>query len=201
MVIQAVETCLTGIHSDSINAKIDSLPNCGELRTFTAAAKDCVGNDITNYLWNFFENDSLKASGTGNTFTKIVVPNIDYRVQFIAIDACNNQAVERQDFTFLDCAKPTLFTRTGIALELTEKAIEIWATDFDNGSHDNCTDQAILLDNFRIWHEKLGFDYPEDIASVKTLPKLLTFTCEELTTQEVFIYAFDEADNLSLIHI
>jgi len=80
-------------------------------------------------------------------------------------------------------------------LELTEKAIEIWANDFDNGSHDNCTDQATLLDNFRIWHEKLGFDYPEDIANIKTLPKLLTFTCEELTTQEVFIYAFDEADN------
>lgn len=199
LVIQEVETCLTGIHIDSISTKIDSLPVCAELRTFSATAKDCVGNDITRYLWNFYENDHLVATGTGSTFTKAVLPDVDYTVQFIAIDACNNQAEERKIFTFQDCAKPTLFTRTGIALELTKKEVTIWATDFDNGSHDNCTDKLILLENFRIWHEQLGFDYPEDIATIKRLPDKLTFTCEELATQEVFIYAFDAADNFDYL--
>lgn len=199
LAIQDVATCLSGIHTDSINTKVDSLGSCAENRTFTAAAKDCVGNEITRFQWNFYEEEILMDSGTGNNFTKATLSNIDYTVQFIAIDACNNQAEERKDFTFLDCAKPILFTRTGIALELTEKAIEIWATDFDNGSSDNCTDRLTLLDNFRIWHPKLGFDYPEDIASIKALPKNLTFTCAELATQEVFIYTFDRADNFAYI--
>ena len=199
LTIQDVATCLDGTHIDSLNLKVDSLENCAENRTFTATAKDCLGKSITQFQWNFYEAEVLTDSGTGNNFTKAVLPNIDYSVQFIAIDACNNQAEERKDFTFLDCAKPTLFTRTGIALELTKKSIEIWAKDFDNGSSDNCTDQLTLLDNFRIWHPKLGFDYPEDILSIKALPTNLTFTCDELATQEVFIYTFDEADNFDYV--
>ncbi len=199
LVIEDVATCLEGTHIDSLNIKTDSINNCAENRTFSANGQDCLGNDITQFQWNFYEDEQLTARGTGNTFTKAVEPNIDYSVQFIAIDACNNQAVERKDFAFTDCAKPTLFTRTGITLGLTKKSIEIWANDFDKGSSDNCTDKATLLDNFRIWHPKLGFEYPEDIASIKALPKNLTFTCDELTTQEVFIYTFDGADNFDYV--
>jgi len=52
-----------------------------------------------------------------------------------------------------------------------------------------------LLDNFRIWHLNLKIDPPTDIAGVKALPTNLTLTCNELASQEVFIYVFDEAGN------
>lgn len=199
LAIQGVETCLTGVHTDSIFLKVDSLENCAENRTFSAIGTNCIGNSISNFQWNFYENDRRVDSGTGATFTKGVVPNIDYTVQFIAIDACNNQAEERRDFTFLDCSKPTLFTRTRLAVELKEKEHTINATDFDVGSYDNCTDKPTLLRNFRIWHDQLGFDYPDDLATIKRLPTSITFTCAELATQEVFIYTFDAADNFDFV--
>ena len=200
LAIQNVDNCLTGIHLDTIFPKVEGVVNCAEHRTFSAAAKDCVGNDIIRFQWNFYEGEVLVDSGTGSTFTKAVLPNIEYSVQFIATDACNNQAEERQDFSFLDCAKPTLFTKARLFLELTKKEAEIWAADFDKGSHDNCTDRSTLLDNFRIWHYKLGIDPPTEIEDIKALPTNLTFTCTELSTQEVFIYAFDEADNFDYVY-
>ena len=193
LAIGAVESCLSGNAIDSISGK-EGL-NCAELRRFTASATDCLGEEVTKYEWLFYENDTLTDSGVGNSFTKAVLPTIDYSVQFIAMDNCNNQAEERKDFVFNDCVKPTLFTRTGITLELKERAIEIRAKDFDKGSFDNCTDNATLLDNFRIWHLKLNIDPPTDIAGIRALPSNLTLTCAELASQEVFIYTFDEAEN------
>ncbi len=199
LTIQNIETCLAGIPIDSIFLKVDSLEHCAENRTFRAVATDCIGNSIARFQWEFYENERLIDNGIGAAFTKAVLPNIDYTVQFTAIDACNNETVERRDFTFLDCVQPILFIRTRLALELKEKEHIIKAADFDIGSYDNCTDKTTLLNNFRIWHDKLGFDYPEDLATIKTLPASITFTCAELATQEVFIYTFDAADNFDFV--
>ena len=144
LIVDSVDTCLSGNAIDTLSGK-DGL-NCAELRTFTASATDCLGDAVTNYEWLFFENDTVVERGTGNSFTRAVLPMIEYSVQFIAIDNCNNQAEEKRDFVFTDCVKPTLFTRTGITLELKNKEIEIWANDFDKGSFDNCTDNNTLLD-------------------------------------------------------
>jgi len=192
-----VDTCLRGARLDTALPKQDSL-ECAELRTFTASATDCIGNDVNRFQWNFYKNDVLEDSGTGSSFVKAVLPAVDYSVQFTAFDACNNQATERQDFVFQDCIKPTIFARTGITIELTVGEAEIWASDFDKGSYDNCTDQATLLSNFRIWHAKLG-DAPTTIEEIKNLPTNLTFTCAQLASQEVFIYTFDAADNIDRI--
>lgn len=201
LTIQDVDVCLMNVPTDATYLKVDTLENCAENRDFSATATDCVGNLVTKFQWSFYENELRVDTGVGATFTKAVFPNIDYTVQFIAIDTCNNQTEERRNFTFLDCVNPTLFTRTRLAVELKEKEHKINATDFDIGSYDNCTDKATLLDNFRIWHDKLGFDYPEDLATIKTLPTSITFTCAELATQEVFIYAFDAADNFDFVSV
>lgn len=189
-----IDTCLSGVHSDTlINSGKDDL-YCAELRIFSASATDCIGNSVEQYNWNFIENEVVIKSGTGNSFAQPVLPNIKYTVQFLATDACNNITVDQKDFTFEDCARPTLFIRRGITLELKERTIKIKATDFDVGSSDNCTEQGILLNNFRIWHESLGAA-PNEITKIKELPTELTFSCAQLATQEVYIYAFDEVDN------
>jgi len=191
-----VETCLSG--HDITTSGGSGSGDCAEERTFTANATDCLGDSISNFQWLFYENDTLMDSGIGSSFTKAVLPAIDYSVQFIATDNCNNQAEERRDFSFLDCVKPTLFTRTGIAIELQQQEAFIRATDFDNGSFDNCTDKETLLRNFRIWHVRLGGNIPTDIATIRELPTALTLTCSELASQEVFLYVFDEAGNFDL---
>ncbi len=186
-----VEACLMGHDA----AASGSSGLCSEERTFTASATDCLGDSISNIQWLFYENDTLSDRGTGRTFTKAVLPTIDYSVQFIATDNCNNQAEERRDFAFTDCIKPTLFTRTGITLELKTREAFISALDFDKGSFDNCTDHTDLLNNFRIWHPRLGISPPTDIAGIRALPQDITLTCSELASQEVFIYVFDAAGN------
>ena len=192
IVINDVEVCMEEIHTDTLESKSGN--NCRELRTFFASATDCIGNEVFDFNWNFYEIDSLIASGTGSTFSMFVLPNIDYNVQFIATDHCNNQTIATKVFNFQDCATPTLFTRTGITLELREKMAEIWAVDFDKGSYDNCTSNEILQQNFRIWHQSLGIA-PSNISDIKDLPTNFTFTCANLANQEVFIYVFDEAGN------
>lgn len=191
LVMGTVEACLSA-HDVSASGSGES---CAEERTFTASATDCLGDTVSNYQWLFYENDILTDSGTGNSFTKEVLPTIDYSVQFIATDNCNNQAEERRDFVFNDCVKPTLFTRTGITIELQERTAFIRATDFDKGSFDNCTDNETLLRNFRIWHVSLGGNIPTDIEAIRALPSDLTLTCSELASQEIFLYVFDEAGN------
>lgn len=189
-----IETCLSGIYSDTlVNTGKDTL-YCAELRTFSASAIDCIGNSIEQYNWNLFENEVVTKSGTGSSFTQPVLPNVKYTVQFLATDACNNISVDQKNFTFEDCARPTLFIRRGITLELKERTIKIKATDFDIGTSDNCTEKETLLNNFRIWHEILGAA-PTTIAKIKELPTEITFGCAQLATQEVYIYAFDEEDN------
>ncbi|MEM6321301.1 MAG: dockerin type I domain-containing protein [Bacteroidota bacterium] len=197
--IPDISSCLSNNQSDSIPNKIDSVNTCAVLRTFRASATDCTGGAVERFEWQFFENDSLKATGVGDSFMRAVTPTIDYTVQFTAIDNCNNRTTDRRDFTFVDCEKPTLFIANGITLELKNRTIEIEAKDFDRGSSDNCTDKTTLQNNFRIWNRRLAVPRPQTIASVKALPTSLTLTCDDLASQEVFIFAFDEADNFTTV--
>jgi len=65
---------------------------CDEERTFSATATNCalvpLGSD--NFTWKFYENGDLKDNGTGSSFTKVVSPKIDYKVEFWVSDGCGN---------------------------------------------------------------------------------------------------------------
>jgi hypothetical protein len=109
-----------------------------------------------------------------------------HRIEWEVEDGCGNS--ERCNYTFevKDCKAPTPYCRNGIVTVLMEGAgsIEVWASDLDIGSFDNCTDTANLI-----------FSFSEDIKETSR-----TYTCDSMQGQlkiqkTVRIYVTDECGN------
>jgi len=94
---------------------------------------------------------------------------------------------------FWDCKKPTPYVLNGIAVDLGETGtIQVWATDLNQNSFDNCTDQDFL--DFRIWADFLG-EAPTTDEEVDDLDKVITFDCDRVGTNVIYIYVIDEEGN------
>lgn len=206
-----VDTCITGVHDDQPLFAGDSL-SCGEIKTFTAFAGDCVtevGGELAHAvrLYRGTEEEVVRQQAVevynSNGFQKgneaemsVFVLAGTYTAEFIFRDNCGNTSLARQEYTFSDCRRPTPYVLNGLAIELSSQtaSVDIWANDFDQGSYDNCTIQDSL--KFRIWHISLGTNPPETAEEVlDSLPTSITFTCNYLGTQIVRIYVVDEANN------
>jgi hypothetical protein len=64
-----------------------------------------------------------------------------YNVRYIAEDMCNNQSQCNSTVRVLDKKKPTPYCEFGLVIELmntTPPMVQVWASDFDKGSFDNC---------------------------------------------------------------
>jgi len=145
------------------------------------------------YNWTIHTNGTQLATGTTDFFNYEVAPNINYTVNWKVTDNCGNIAEETTNYEFKDCQKPAPYCLHGTAVELMSSGmIQVWATDFERGSTDNCTPSDKLA--YRIWHTSLG-DAPTDLAGVQALPEVLTFDCATLGQQNVNFYAIDEAGN------
>lgn len=127
-------------------------------------------------------NVTISASGDlGNGFGPFtgVAPGT-YEVTYKAIDNCNNQTVCHTSVTVKDCKKPTPYCKNGLVIELmnTDPAmVQIWASDFDAGSFDNCPGS-------------LELSFSADVND-----KGRTYTCDELGQQPIQLWVTDAAGN------
>ncbi len=213
VIIPALEegSCIIGAH-DGLLESVGSPISCGELKTFTAFASDCVtevGGTLgyTHRLYRGTESEVLAGQALlvqqttvnepGNTaeVSAFVMPGT-YTIEFTFTDNCGNSTLARNEYTFRECTAPTPYLLNGIAIELSQPIgrADIWANDFDQGSFDNCSQQEDL--RFRIWHISLGFNPPATVQGVlDSLPTSIVFDCDFLGTQVVQIYVIDESDN------
>jgi len=194
------EPCITGIEYDAIPyGEEDVTPGaspfeCDEPKTWTATATDCSSNiSWVGKLYNA-ETGTLVQEVATNEITQIVSNKESYFAEFWAYDNCGNSGGDKGDpVKFWDCKKPTPYVLNGIAIELMETGmIQTWATDLNQNSFDNCTDQSKL--DFRIWADFLG-DAPSDLEGVQALGKVITFDCDRVGTNVVYIYVIDEEGN------
>ena len=211
VVTDDVDTCITGVHDDPAFSVGDSM-SCGEMRTFTAFAGDCVtevGGELAHAfrLYRGTEAEVIAQQAlevyNSNGFQKgneakmsVFVLVGTYTAEFTFRDNCGNTTLARQEYTFRECRRPTPYLLNGLAIELSSQtaSVDIWANDFDQGSYDNCTEQDSL--KFRIWHISLGTNPPETTQGVlDSLPTSITFNCNYLGTQIVRIYVIDASDN------
>ncbi|MBK9014610.1 MAG: proprotein convertase P-domain-containing protein [Saprospiraceae bacterium] len=102
-----------------------------------------------------------------------------YQVRYVAQDYCNNQTECLTTVTVKDCKKPTPYCKNGLVVELMVPSgmVDIWASDFDAGSFDNCPGAL-----------KLSFS-----ANVNDIGN--TYTCDDLGQQPVQIWVTDAAGN------
>jgi len=175
---------------------IEETNGCSISKKFSATATDC--NDASSesliFSWEVFENGVIKGSGFGATFNWTVQPIIEYRVKWRVADKCGNSAWVENAYIFRDCVRPTPYCLAGLNIELgSNQEVEIWANDFDLNSTDNCTPQDKL--DLRIWHTSLSEQPPASLAEVLALPTVVAFTCTQIGTQSVYVYAIDQANN------
>jgi hypothetical protein len=103
-----------------------------------------------------------------------------YEVRYNAMDKCNNQQDCNTTVTVKDCKKPTPYCKNGLVVEIMQTGmVQLWASDFDAGSFDNCTPQSQL---------KLSFT-----SNVNTTSR--TYTCDSLGQRVVRLWVTDLAGN------
>ena len=193
--------CISGVDFDAEPyGEEDNTPGsgpfeCDELKVWSATATDCSSNiSWEGKLYNVATGALVTTTKT-NEIAHVVSNKETYYAEFWAYDNCGNSAGNRgADVKFWDCKKPTPYVLNGVAVDLGETAsVQVWATDLNQNSFDNCTDQSKL--DFRIWADFLEGDAPTDGAGVSALSKVLTFDCARVGTNVVYIYVMDEEGN------
>ena len=167
---------------------------CDELKTWTATAVDCSAN--INWVGRLYRagTDELVKEVESNELSYVVSNKESYYAEFWAYDNCGNSGGAKGEvIKFWDCKKPTPYILNGTIINLMETGlVQVWATDLNLNSFDNCTDQSNL--DFRIWADFYGAE-PTTLLEVFNLGKVLDFDCSRVGTNAVRIYVIDEEGN------
>ncbi len=165
-----------------------SIGDCSFLITYEKLATDeCTAQENLVYEYRIdIDNDgSLDITGFSSVLSE-ELPSGYHKVNWYVIDECNNVEACLEYITIDDKKKPIPYCIGGISTVIMPQGgfIDVWASDLDLASEDNCTDS-----------EDLHFSFSSDIDDTS-----ITFTCDSLdgAAQKIFtlpIYVFDEAGN------
>ncbi|MCC6411887.1 MAG: HYR domain-containing protein [Saprospiraceae bacterium] len=124
-----------------------------------------------------------------------VVPELPYgthKIKWILADGCGNEKVCEYNFTIKDCKPPNVTCLNGLSTNITNMGMrEMFVADFILDAFDNCTPDNQLLLAIRRSNTGTGFPTNPD-GSPQTS---VVFTCDDLGTQPVEIWAQDVAGN------
>ena len=142
-----------------------------------ATATDCNPN-IT--ITNSFNNGGANASGFYPLGTTTVI--------FSATDGCKNTATCAVHVTVIDGKKPTPYCINGLSVTIMPStlSVSIWAKDFISKGVDNCTPESKL---------KYTIKKVNSITPLPPTDSSIEFTCDDLGTQAVEVWACDESGN------
>lgn len=154
----------------------------------TATATDDCTTTLKWYAKIDLNNDGsfesgLSKSGTSNTAVASgTYPIGTHRIVWTFEDKCGNATSCEQLFSVINCKAPTPYCLNGLAVDLMpvdtdndgtidDGMVELWASDFDNGSSHPCGYRVILS------------------FSADTTEKNHVFTCADLGNADVTIYS------------
>ncbi|MBI5916524.1 MAG: HYR domain-containing protein [Bacteroidetes bacterium] len=160
--------------------------DCSELiPDLTVSATDSCSPSV-NYSWTVDLNDDgltdpgYVTSGIGQNTTH-PYPVGTHRISYAASDGCGNTGFCNFLFAIDDCKKPTPVCNAGIIIEIMPTGmVPVNVSQLEEGSSfDNCTAANDLL-----------FSFSPDVTN-----DILIFTCDDLGTNLVQVWATDEAGN------
>ncbi|MGK0364586.1 MAG: hypothetical protein ACI85O_001643 [Saprospiraceae bacterium] len=170
-----------------INAATDADGDCDRsIELPEAEVSDCSDDISVQYV--------VSGLGTGRNYSD-VAPGT-YSVSVTATDNCGNQSNIVYEVEVRDCKAPTPYCVGGLVVELMpvdadgdgtpeSGMVELWASDFNAGSFDNCTATedlkvvASLADN-----------------GIAGATANIMFTCDNVGSNGVYLYIEDEAGNV-----
>ena len=151
-----------------------------KIDAFNDGDYDFISSDYDQVVDNnpFADDESNAKDASGN------YPLGTHRIKWFVEDMCGNLNVCEYLFTVEDCKQPTPYCRTGIITVVMPStgSIEVWASDLDIGSFDNCPGD-------------LSFSFDADGNEPAR-----TYTCDSLLgeSERLFVvrmYVTDQAGN------
>lgn len=159
-----LEGCSTEVSLSK--SAIDGESNCSSAWLEWKAEVDLWGDGTIDYTWSFAEGadegfNEDRDSDEDNIFylpktldVSISIPEqIDnscnnHRVTWTVNDGCNNFTSCSETFMVADQKPPTPYCISVSTAVMASGLVELWASDFDLGATDNCTDSEDLLFSF-----------------------------------------------------
>lgn len=179
---------IAGDFADKTVCTYDEQCQDGFIELSASATGGCPAQYLTwKYLVDYNNDGSYDF-----TSTSVVAEGINangnypigtHRIVYVVEDGCGHEVRQEQIFTIANCKKPTPYCLNGLAIALmpvdTDNdgnadtgMVEIWASDFDNGSFHPCA------------------QFPVEVSfSTDINDKSRTFTCDNLGENTVNIYA------------
>jgi hypothetical protein len=141
-------------------------------------------NKTASVRWNTQQNQ--------NTHVVPELPHGTHKIKWFVTDGCGNNSEYEYTFTVKDCKAPTVVCINGLSVNIMPTSmITLWASDFLQYTEDNCTPSGQIKIGIRKCGTGTGF--PVD-ASGNPITNV-TFTCNELGTQCVELWAIDAQGN------
>lgn len=176
-------TFLTGCSASDVS--VTQTGDCiARLQVSATAEDDCDQQDISySYTIDLNNDGSTDITGNGNSIDRTVDYG-DHKVTFFATDECDNTGTCEQIVSVRDDKAPTPYCLGEVVTTLNEDGqVEIWASDFDNGSFDECIGNTNVT---------IAFD-----AAGTQLAR--SYSCADMTASttfiEVMIFAIDADGN------
>lgn len=167
-------------------------PGCqGQVSLIARAVDDCTDTLDLNWVHevDIDNNNSIDAaySGLGRDASG-VYPVGDHKVTFRVKDNCGNEKVCSFLMHVVDGKKPTPYCRSSITTVImpTTKSLEIWASDYNLNSEDNCTAKQNLKYYFLI---------------NGTYQPSITFNCSNIGKNKIKMYVVDERGNFDYCEV
>lgn len=134
------------------NIEVCSYGACGGPVTLTkSATDDCTPTEDLLWEWSLDidADGDIDRRGVGNSVT-VTLDNGPHEITWLVEDLCGNRDVCRQPFEVVDCKKPTPYCRSSVTTVVMPSSgmIDIWASDYNLYSTDNCTPDEDLQYSF-----------------------------------------------------
>ncbi len=151
-----------------------------------AATDDCTPTKDLVWTWSLDLGNNNTTDKTGkNTDASGTYPVGTHKITWTVEDKCGNKATCVQTILIKDCKKPTPYCLSEVTTVVMPvvNSIDIWATDFDKGSFDNCPGTL-----------KLSFS--ENVTDIKR-----TFNCSNLGINNLQMWVTDAAGNKEFCNV
>jgi len=138
------------------SAELDTIicaPNTacvGVVNLSRTGSDDCTAEQQLGWSYevDYDLDGSTDLTGSTSTFNRIVSRGT-HSISWTLSDLCGNHATITDTFTVRDCKAPTAVCYSGLSAALDNTGTyELWASDVNNYSSDNCTSQPNLLLSF-----------------------------------------------------
>ncbi len=141
---------------------------------FVEGQDDCSDVTEIRYELDLFDDGTIDVTNFSPDATG-EYPIGRHKFTWYASDGCGNVSTREQFLEVLDCQAPSPKCLSGIVTVIMESTgdTEIWASDFDAGSDDLCSD-----------HVSISFS--SDVED-----RVRTFTCDDIGFQEIEVWVTD----------